>query len=259
MSFSRVFALLASSMALFGAVGNDTFHWSGKVPPGQLIEVRGVNGSIHAAPALGNDVDVIAYKNGELYDTSNIEVRVVEHEGGVTICAVYPTANGADDCVPGAGGRRNSLNNDVSVDFVVRVPKGVRFVARTVNGLVEAKSLEADAEAHTVNGNVLLSTAGAGQGETVNGSIFASVGKFTSPLKFSTVNGGITLEMPRDTAATVHADTVNGAIQTDFRLPVHGQFPGKHVDGDIGHGGPDLRIATVNGTIRLRRGARRNL
>ncbi|HEV2690183.1 MAG TPA: DUF4097 family beta strand repeat-containing protein, partial [Bryobacteraceae bacterium] len=180
------------------------------------------------------------------------------HEGGVTICAVYPSQNSANECIPGDGGRRNAMSNDVSVDFTVRVPKGVRFVARTVNGLVEAKSLDADAEAHTVNGNVLLSTAGAGQGDTVNGSIFASVGRFSSPLKFSTVNGGITLEMPGDADAKVHADTVNGAIQTDFSLAVHGQFSGKHLDGTIGRGGPDLRIATVNGAIHLRRAARRN-
>ncbi|HEV2690534.1 MAG TPA: hypothetical protein VGV35_18380, partial [Bryobacteraceae bacterium] len=140
MRLSQIFVLLTSATALFGAVGTDTFHWSGKVPPGQFIEVRGVNGSIHAEPALGNDVDVIAYKNGERYDASDIEVRVVEHEGGVTICAVYPSQNSANECIPGDGGRRNALNNDVSVDFTVRVPKGVRFVARTVNGLVEAKS-----------------------------------------------------------------------------------------------------------------------
>ncbi len=120
---------------------------------------------------------------------------------------------------------RGSPNNDVSVDFTVRVPKAVRFVARTVNGLVEAKSLEADTEAHTVNGNVRLSTAGAAQGETVNGSITASMGKITSAAKFSTVNGAITLEMPSRTGARVHANTVNGGINTDFGLPVHGAVP----------------------------------
>jgi len=255
---TRILLLLTSAAALFGAVGNDTFHWSGRVPAGQLIEVRGINGSIHAQPALGNDVDVIAYKNGERYDTSRIEVRVVEYEGGVTICAVYPNPTGVDECVPGAGGRPNTLRNDVSVDFTVRVHKGVRFLARTVNGLVEATSLDADAEAHTVNGNVMLSTLGAGQGETVNGSIFASVGKFTSPLNFSTVNGAITVEMPRDTVAKVRADTVNGPIDTDFRLPVSGQFPAKHIAAALGRGGPDLHIATVNGAIHLRRSARRN-
>jgi hypothetical protein len=258
-SCSPILALLTTAAALFGAVGNTTFHWSGKVPPGQLIEVRGINGNIHAQPALGNDVDVIAYKNGERYDAREIEVRVVEYEGGVTICAVYPSLDGqAGECLPGDRGPGNLQNNDVSVDFTVRVPKGVKFVARTVNGLVEARSLEADTEAHTVNGNVHLSTAGAAQGETVNGSIVASVGRISSPLKFSTVNGAITVEMPAGAGATVHADTLNGTINTDFPLAAPGQFLGKHVTGAIGHGGPEVRIATVNGSISLKRSARKN-
>src|SRR5258706_5515520 len=171
MHLSRLLVLLAASTALFGAVGTNTFHWSGRVPPGQLIEVRGVNVSIHSEPALGQEVDVIANKNGEQLDAADIKVRVVEQDGGVTICAVYP-----------------SPNNDVSVDFTVRVPKGVRFLARTVNGLVEANSLDAYTEAHSVNGNLRLSTAGTAQRETVNGSILASGRPITEPLKCSHLN-----------------------------------------------------------------------
>jgi hypothetical protein len=219
------------------------------VPPGQLIEVRGINGSIHAEPASDDDVDVIAYKNGQPYDPGNIEVRVVKHDGGVTIFTVEPSQDGDGPISPSSGG---------IIDFTVRVPKGVRFLARTVNGLVEAKSLEADAEAHTVNGNVRLSTAGTAQGDTVNGSITASFGRITSPLKFSTVNGGITLEMPEDAGAQVHANTVNGRISTDFRLALRGRFAARRADGAIGRGGPELKLATVNGSISLRR-SRRNL
>jgi len=243
---------------LFGATGVDTFHWSGKVPAGQRLEVRGVNGSIHAEPAAGDEVEVIAFKNGREFDPAEIDVRVVQHDGGVTICAVYPSSDGlasdglSDECKPGAGAL-SSPNNDVSVDFTMRVPKAVRFVARTVNGLVEAKSLESDTEVHTVNGNVRLSTAGAAQGETVNGSITASMGRITSAARFSTVNGAITLEMPSRTGARVHANTVNGGIHNEFGLPVRGQFLSKRADGAIGRGGPELRIATVNGSISLRR------
>ncbi len=236
MHLSRLLVLLAASTALFGAVGTDTFHWSGRVPPGQLIEVRGINGSIHAAPAVGPEVDVIAYRNGHRLDEADIKVQVVEHDGGVTICAVYP-----------------SPNNDVSIDFTVRVPKGVRFLARTVNGLVEANALDAYTEAHSVNGSLRLSTAGTAQGETVNGSIVASVGRITEALKFSTVNGGITVEMPRGTGAEVHANTVHGKIATDFPISVRGRLIGKRVDGPIGQGGPQLRLETVNGSINLRK------
>jgi len=63
-NFSRLLVLMTTVTGLFGATGVDTFHWSGKVPAGQRLEVRGVNGSIHAEPAAGDEVEVIAFKNG---------------------------------------------------------------------------------------------------------------------------------------------------------------------------------------------------
>jgi hypothetical protein len=227
---------------LFGAATTDTFHWSGNVPAGHEIEIRGINGNIHAQPARGDSVDVIAYKSGRAIDPATIGVKVVEHDGGVTILAMPEVS------APAAG--------DVNIDFTVSVPSGVRFVARTVNGLVEAKSLDADAEAHTVNGDVVLSTSGAAQGETVNGSITASVGKITSPLNFTTVNGAISLEVPRGASAHIRATTKNGPIRTDFRVPVRGQFPAQQAEGVIGCGGPELHLVTVNGSISVRRNKR---
>jgi hypothetical protein len=253
--FSTTFVVLTVFAAWFGPAGTDGFHWRGKVPAGQLVEIRGINGSIHAEPAIGNDVEVVAHKTGQVdEDVAGIEVQVVEHDGGVTFCAVYPSVNGhPSECLPGASSPLNAISNDVNIDFTVRLPKGVRFVGRTVNGQVEAKALQSDTEAHTVNGNVRLSTAGAAFGETVNGSIIASVGKINSASKFSTVNGGITLEMPPSAAAEVHAGTKNGHIHTDFPLAMHDEYAGRHADGVIGRGGPDLTIVTVNGTINLRR------
>jgi Putative adhesin len=242
-NLSLISVLLTAPLTLFGAATTpDTFHWSGNVPAGQQIEIRGINGNIHAQPAHGDSVDVIAYKSGRAIDPGTIGVKVLEHDGGVTIVAVPGTSS------PAAG--------DANIDFTVSVPSGVRFVARTVNGLVEAKSLDADAEAHTVNGDVVLSTSGTAQGETVNGSITASVGKISSALKFSTVNGAISLEVPRGASARIRARTKNGPIRSDFHLAVHGEFPAQHAEGVIGCGGPELQIATVNGSISVRRNKR---
>jgi Putative adhesin len=239
---SLISVLLAAPLMLFGAATTDTFHWSGNVSAGQLIEVRGINGNIHAQPARGESVDVIAYKSGRVVDPASIGVKVVEHDGGITILAV------PGDAAATAG--------DENIDFTVSVPSGVRFVARTVNGQVEAKSLDADTEVHTVNGDVVLSTSRAATGDTVNGSITASVGRITSPLNFSTVNGTISLEVPRGASAHIRAQTKNGPIRTDFQLPVHGQFPAQRAEGVIGCGGPELRLATVNGGINVRRNKR---
>src|SRR5258708_32217475 len=110
MHVSRLLVLLAASSGLFGAVGTDTFHWSGRVPPGQLIEVRGVNGSIHAEPAVGRGADVIAYKNGQRFDGTEIKGQVVGHKGCVTMCAVYP-----------------SPKHEVSAPCTVRIPERARL------------------------------------------------------------------------------------------------------------------------------------
>lgn len=236
MHLSAIPVLLAVCASLFGVTGPDTFHWSGRVAQGQLLEIRSVNGSIHAAPALDDTVDVIAYRTGTDREALT-GVQVFEHLGGGVTIAVPPSENSA------------AANN---VDFDVRVPRGVRFVARTVNGRVEAQSLEADTEVHTVNGDVLVSTDHAAQGETVNGTIDATVGRIDGASRFSTVNGGITLAMPACVRARVHATTQNGAIRSEFPLAVRGVSPARHAEGHIGRGGPELIVDTVNGTIHLK-------
>jgi len=57
----------------------------------------------------------------------------------------------------------------------------------------------------------------------------------------------------RQCSGEVHAGTKNGLIHTDFPLAMRDEYAGRHADGVIGHGGPDLTIVTVNGTINLRR------
>ena len=104
------------------------------------------------------------------------------------------------------------------VDFVVRVPEGVRFLGSTVNGGVEADALKSDVQAYTVNGQVRVSTTGTVQAKTVNGSITASLLKpfWSKPPELSTVNGGIRLVLPPSANAALQAATKNGKIVTDF-------------------------------------------
>jgi len=248
---------LAAALAAPLARGED-FRWSGAVSSGKVLEIKGINGGIEAGPASGSEVEVVARKSGRRSDPSQVEIKVVEHGEGVTICAVYPTPSDGrpNECRPGSGGRMNTRDNDVKVDFTVRVPEGVRFVGRTVNGTVEAAGLTADAEVYSVNGGVTVTSSGLARAETVNGSITAAMGRadWSGPLELKTVNGSITVELPASTSARVQASTVNGGIDTDFPLTVTGRFGPRHVSGTIGSGGRDLTLATVNGGIHIRRG-----
>ena len=250
LAFGAILALVASQ-----AFAED-FHWQGRVAAGRTVEIKGINGGIEARSADGTEVEVTARKRGRANDLDEVKVELVEHEGGVTVCAVYPSrwSSKPNKCQPGDGQGSNN-KSEVQVEFTVRVPKGVRFVGRTVNGGIEAEQLPDEAEAYTVNGSVRVSAGGEARAETVNGSIRASMGRADGhgPLSFKTVNGGITVELPASTAASVHAETVNGSIETDFPLTVTGKFVGRRVDGTIGAGGRRLELETVNGSITLRK------
>ncbi len=246
--------VLAAAVAGLAIADTDHFDWTGTVASGQSIEIKGVNGSIRAEPGSSGQVEVTADKTGHRNNPAEVRVEVVPHAQGVTICAVYPSSDGRqNECKPGEGGHMNVNHNDVKVEFTVRVPSGVRFIGRTVNGAVEARSLTALAEAHTVNGKIRISTAGEAQAETVNGSIDASLGSTsgTESLKFSSVNGAIHLDLPRGLNAQVRASTVNGSISSDFPLLVHGKLGRRSIEGTAGSGGRELKLSTVNGSIHL--------
>lgn len=234
------------------------FHWTGHLAAGKRLEIKGVNGAIRATATTGDEIDVSARKIGHRSDPDEVEIKVVPSEDGVTICALYPTPRRArheNSCEPGDEWSSSTENNDVEVDFTVKLPAGIEFFGRTVNGDLEADNLGADADVSTVNGSVDVSAAGHVEASTVNGSIRAAMGRadWESTAKFSTVNGGITLTLPPSLSADVRAETVNGDLETDFPLTVTGRFGPRHLHGTIGNGGRSLELSTVNGSIHLRK------
>jgi DUF4097 and DUF4098 domain-containing protein YvlB len=240
------------------AAAAQDFRWHGMVAQGQSIEIKGVNGDVSAEPSGSNEVEVTADKHARRDSPDSVQIQVVPHAGGVTICAVYPSrdASRPNECLPGNGGRMNTQNNDVTVTFTVRVPAGVQFVGKTVNGQVEANRLNGDVALSTVNGSITFSTTGSARAATtVNGSIRGEMGRadWTDALKMSTVNGSITLTLPSTLSTDVRASTVNGDISTDFPLAISGRVSRKKIEGTIGGGGRTLALESVNGSITLKK------
>jgi len=248
-------AVLALAAGPSFAAAQDEFHWKGAIAAGKAIVIKGVNGDVTAVAGTG-DVEVTAVKHARRSDPDKVKIVVVPSDEGVTICAVYPSDGGRENsCEPGDHNQMNVRDNDVTVDFTVRVPAGVRFIGNTVNGAVEAANLSSDVEANTVNGAIRIATSGYAEARTVNGSIVASMGRamWSDALDFTTVNGGITLDLPANLSTEVRATTVNGDIVTDFPLTVTGRLGPRRLNGTIGSGGRRLDLTTVNGTIRLRK------
>jgi hypothetical protein len=232
------------------------FRWSGAIPKGKAIEIKGVNGGITASLATGSEVEVEATRRARKSDPDEVTIEVIEHADGVTICAKYPAPPGKEEneCLPGDKGHMSTRDNDVEVSFRVRVPAGVRLVARTVNGEIDAEGMRGPVEATTVNGAVQISTTSYAQAVTVNGSIVAAIGSATWPeaLSFTTVNGRVRITLPAAVNADVRVQTTNGSIETDFPVTVQGRFGRNRLQGAIGKGGQRIEVETVNGNVALR-------
>jgi uncharacterized protein YaiE (UPF0345 family) len=247
---------LTPATAAAQSEAREDFSWQGQIQPGQDVEIRGVSGSIDAEPSSSGQVEVSAVKIGRKSDPREVRIVVVPHAGGVTVCALYPDVEGEpNECKPG-GGRNSSKNNDVNVQFTVRVPAGASFTGRTVNGSIDARDLDGRVALNTVNGDVKISTASYASVKTVNGSITARLGRadWQDALEMKTVNGSITVHLPGTVATNVAAKTVSGSILSDFPITIT-EAGKRNLKGTIGGGGGRaLALETVNGTITLKSG-----
>src|SRR5262249_21868377 len=149
------------------------FHWSGKLSPDQVVEIKGINGTIEADAANGDTVEVTAEKSGP--DADAVQVVAVPHGEGVTICAIYPHSD--TECKAGQSRHSNNVHGDrTRVNFHVRMPANLRFSGYNVNGDVNAENMGRVVHATTVNGSVRVSTKAWAEVSSVNGSIEATMG-----------------------------------------------------------------------------------
>jgi DUF4097 and DUF4098 domain-containing protein YvlB len=231
-------ALITLLAGTLSAAAAADFEWSGQIAAGKAIQIKGINGDIKAEATESGKVEVTAVKSGK--DADKVRVEASENGDGVVVKAIYP--------------KTTMGNFKASVEFTVRVPAGVRFVGKTVNGDIKATALDSEVEAATVNGTVRVSTSQKAEAKTVNGAVFARIddGGLQHPLALESVNGRITVDAPEDLNAKVEASTVHGDIETDLPMTVKGKWGMHSMSGAVGSGGSTLAMRTVNGHIELR-------
>ena len=240
----------------------DSFTWSGRVSAGHWIRVRNLNGGITVGPASGDKVDVTATKRWRRGNPEDVRVDVKKagaNDEDVLVCALwFDNTVCTEREYEVHGNRRNrNNNNDVSVDFRVLVPKGVKVSVTTVNGTVVVEGATAAVDAETVNGRVEVATEGGPvNANSVNGTVRARVGRIdgSEDMSFSTVNGSVIAEFTGDVNADLDMSTVNGSLRTDFEITLTGRLDPRHLRAHIGKsGGPRIRLSTVNGSVEVRR------
>jgi hypothetical protein len=257
----RIAVALVAAIALPAAgqqtQNGDTFNWHGRVPAGQWIHVKNLTGDITVGAASGNDVEVVGTKRWRRGDPSVVHFSTSSSGGDVTICALWQDGTCDERGYHSNNRRSRNDNNDVSVEFRVLVPKGVKVDVETVNGTVSIDGATAEVRANTVNGDLDVTTSGGRvNAATVNGSLRARLGRIDNDgdMHFETVNGSVIVDFSGEFGGDVDLQTVNGTLNTNFELTLSGRLDPKHLRAHIGKpGGPRLSLETVNGNVELRR------
>ena len=274
---SVVFA--APSPASSQEVGRnlETWTWDGRVESGRWFRLSSVNGPVSIERSPDNMVHVRAEKEVRSGSVTDVAFQVIQSGGDVRICALWRR----DYCdEEGHHSRRNDDDDDrrnrrdVRVRFIVRVPAGVRVSAGTVNGEMSVRDVSSEVRASTVNGRVRVSNVGGPvrastvnggidvttsrgpvNASTVNGGIDVRMAAISGDgeMKFNTVNGSISLEMPPSIDANVEMETMHGSISSDFPVQLSGRFGPRHARGTIGRGGRNIELETLNGSVELRK------
>ena len=146
-------------------------------------------------------------------------------------------------------------NQPASVEYTLTIPRNGRLDSvNLVNGSLDLDGLSGEIKASCVNGKLAAHNLG-GRAElsTVNGKLEANVERLESPLEVSSVNAAVLLTLPSDAKADLEATTVNGSLDVVFGLPVtKHRFMGRVLRGELGGGGPHVRVSNVNGRIDIR-------
>jgi hypothetical protein len=251
--FLIVLILSAISSSLWAQDSAKEFHWKGKLAPENLVILRDANGNITAEAAAGDELEVVAEKSGPGADQAKIEM--VQRTDGITFCAILPGMRDNGQCKNDGDWHPSSRHDQARVDFIVRIPENLRFSAENVNGDVTATNLGRVIHASSVNGKVQVSTKSWAEVSSVNGNVEARMGQadWTGTLTIGTVNGSVELQLPGDLSTDVAFKSVNGRMESDFPITVQGNMGGHSLRGRIGSGGRELKVQTVNGSVRLTR------
>lgn len=143
-----------------------------------------------------------------------------------------------------------------SVEFEVEVPSRLDLDLRAHNGGIAVADVTGTLRMETLNGGIHLeSVNGDVVAETTNGGLHVDLdgaGWVGKGLDALTTNGGVHLRVSTGYSAHLETGTVNGGVDIDFPVTVHGKI-GRRITTDLGKGGPTIRVITTNGGVDVRR------
>jgi DUF4097 and DUF4098 domain-containing protein YvlB len=158
-----------------------------------------------------------------------------------------------------ANGPETNHDQSWAVSYEVFVPRNADLALKTHNGGISIADVRGNIQFDAQNGGVnLKNLAGDVEGKTTNGGLNITLAGNRwdgNKLDARTTNGGINISMPTNYNAHFETATVNGHLNANFDMTVHGNVGevSRKLSTDLGAGGPTIHVETTNGGVNVKK------
>ena len=245
-----------ATLALNATLGNasddqplvtEEFHHTYPLSANGRVELQNINGAVHIFAGAGNEVKVDAIKRAEdEQELKDEEIRVDASADSISIQTKYHQREGS---------WQNRHHRGAEVEYTITVPRNARLdEIKLINGELDITGVSGEVRASCINGRLVArGLERAVKLQTINGPLEADFNQAqATSIELSSVNGPVRLTLPSDTKAHIEATTVHGSIENDFGLHTNNhRWVGHDLNGELGSGGPHIRISNVNGAVNV--------
>jgi len=245
-----------ATLALNATLGNasddqplvtEEFHHTYPLSANGRVELQNINGAVHISAGAGNEVKVDAIKRAEdEQELKDEEIRVDASADSISIQTKYHQREGS---------WQNRHHRGAEVEYTITVPRNARLdEIKLINGELDITGVSGEVRASCINGRLVArGLERAVKLQTINGPLEADFNQAqATSIELSSVNGPVRLTLPSDTKAHIEATTVHGSIENDFGLHTNNHhWVGHDLNGELGSGGPHIRISNVNGAVNV--------
>jgi len=226
----------------------EEFHQTYALASDGRVELENVDGAVHISTWDRDEVkvDAVKYANSkERLEQARIDID--SDRNHLSIRTRYPDHDLTFSWA--------FHNFPALVEYNLTVPRADRLnEIKLINGSLAVTGATGEVHASCINGKLEAhNLSGRAELSTINGVLKATFDQLpASNVELSSVNGVVELTIPSDSKAEIEASTVSGWIKNEFGLHLNHHIVGRNLRGELGSGGPRIKLSNVNGRIEIR-------
>jgi hypothetical protein len=237
-------------IATIAAASDRKIHRTAQLDLTGNLSIDTHNGSITITTWNQANVDIVARivpaDFGRDEDVEKTDVKVTGSAGSVRIESDYTD-------VPTRLTWFGMQRDLPLIHYTISMPATARLDVDAHNASVRVTALRGDLKVSTHNGDIdIADFDGAANVESHNGDVRLVYRNFTKSARVETHNGRIAFELPAQARFHLDARGHHMDMSSDFPITVGAMRDSRYV-GDVNGGGPELRVSTHNGALKLRK------